>query len=174
LAVYYLFAMGRIVDRIVNVDAPTAKLAEQVSIKILEARRTARNYVLFQDPEYLRSNQEALTKVRQMLVRIGDLEPDEAATVQEGLDTVSRYQQQFASAVPTMTEPREEPEALLREAVLAYENDLDALVKTARHEKRAQLVHELHARVVSFDSRITEAVQRANPALRQVAPDLRA
>ena len=46
LAVYYLFAMGRIVDRIVNVDAPAAKLAEQASIEILEGRRAARNYVL--------------------------------------------------------------------------------------------------------------------------------
>src|ERR1700687_120933 len=54
LAVYYLFVMGRIVDRIVNVDAPAAKLAEQASIEILEARRAARNYVLFQDPEDLR------------------------------------------------------------------------------------------------------------------------
>jgi hypothetical protein len=50
LAVYYLFAMGRIVDRIVSVDAPAANLAEQASIEILEARRAARNYVLFQDP----------------------------------------------------------------------------------------------------------------------------
>jgi hypothetical protein len=55
-----------------------------------------------------------------------------------------------------------------------FEKDLDALVKTARHEKRAQLVRELHTRAVSFDSRITEAIQRANPALHQVAPDLRA
>jgi hypothetical protein len=34
LAVYFLFAMGRIVDRIVNVDAPAAKLAEQASVEI--------------------------------------------------------------------------------------------------------------------------------------------
>jgi hypothetical protein len=47
LAVYYLFAMGRIVDRIVNTDAPAAKLAEQASIETLEARRAARNYTLF-------------------------------------------------------------------------------------------------------------------------------
>src|SRR6266478_4990421 len=99
LAVYYLFAMGRIVDRIVNVDAPAAKLAEQASIEILEARRAARNYLLFQDPEYLRANQESLTKVRQILVRIGDLEPDEETIVQKNLDLVNRYQQRFGSAV---------------------------------------------------------------------------
>jgi len=174
LAVYYLFVMGRIVDRIVNVDAPAAKLAEQASMEILEARRTARNYVLFQDPEYLRANQESLTKVREMLVGIRDLEPDEAATVQKALDTVNRYQQQFASAASTMTDPRPEPGERLREAVTAYEKDLDTLVKAAKHEKRAQLVQELRTRVGSFDTRITEAMQAANPALRQVTPELQA
>jgi CHASE3 domain sensor protein len=174
LAVYYLFVMGRIVDGIVNVDAPAAKLAEQASIEILEARRAVRNYVLFQDPEDLRGNEDSLKNVRQMLVRIGELEPDEEATVQKGLDAVNRYQQQFASAVSTMTEPGQEPEERLREAVLAYEKDADALVKASRHEKRAQLIQELRTRVVSFDTQITEAIQAANPALRRVTPDLRA
>ena len=174
LAVYYLFVMGRIVDRIVNVDAPAAKLAEQASIEILEARRAVRNYVLFQDPEDLRGNQDSLKNVRQMLVRIGELEPDEEATVQKGLDAVNRYQQQFASAVSTMAEPGQGPEERLQEAVLAYEKDLDALAKASRHEKRAQLIQELRTRVVSFDTQITEAIQAANPALRRVTPDLRA
>jgi len=174
LAVYYLFAMGRIVDRIVSVDAQAAKLAEQASIEILEARRAARNYVLFQDPEYLRANQESLTKVRQMLARIGDLEPDEQTTVHRGLDAVNRYQQRFVSAVSTMAEAKQKPDERLREVVLAYEKDLDALVKVGRHERRAQLIQELRARVGSFDTRITEAIQIANPALWQVSPDLRA
>lgn len=174
LAVYYLFAMGRIVDRIVNVDAPAAKLAEQASIEILEARRAARNYALFQDQEYLRTNQESLTKARQMLVRIGNLEPDEETIVQKGLDAVNRYQQQFASVVSKMAESRQEPSERLREAVLAYEKDLDALVKASRHERRAQLIQELRNRADSFDTQIAEAIQAANPALRQVSPDLRA
>lgn len=174
LAVYYLFAMGRIVDRIVNVDAPAAKLAEQASIEILEARRAARNYALFQDQEYLRTNQESLTKARQMLVRIGILEPDEETVVQKGMDAVNRYQQQFASVVSKMAESRQEPSERLREAVLAYEKDLDALVKASRHERRAQLIQELRNRADSFDTQIAEAIQAANPALRQVSPDLRA
>lgn len=174
LAVYYLFAMGRIVDRIVNVDASAAKLAEQASIEILEARRAARNYVLFQDQEYLRANQESLTKARQMLVRIANLEPDEETIVQTGLDAVNRYQQQFASAVSKMAESRQEPSERLREAVLAYEKDLDALVEASRHERRAQLIQELRTRADSFDTQIAEAIQAANPALRQVSPDLRA
>jgi CHASE3 domain sensor protein len=174
LAVYYLFAMGRIVDRIVNVDAPAAKLAEQASIEILEARRETRNYVLFRDPEYLRANQESLTNVKQLLVRVGDLEPDEETIVQKGLDTADRYQQQFASMVSTMRESRQEPEERLRDAVLAYEKDLNALVEAARHKKRAQLIQELRTVAGSFDARITEALQAADPALRTVTPDLQA
>ncbi len=174
LAVYYLFVMGRIVDRIVNVDAPAAKLAEQASIEILEARRAARNYALFQDPEYLQTNQKSLTSVRQILVRIGDLEPDDETIVQQGLEGVTLYQQRFAAAVSTMAKSRQEPVEHIREAVLAYENDLDDLVKGARHERRAQLIQELRTRVESFDTRITQAIQVGSPALRQVTPDLQA
>ena len=39
LAIYYLIAMGRIVDRIVSVDAPVATLAERASVEMMEARR---------------------------------------------------------------------------------------------------------------------------------------
>ena len=174
LSVYYLFAMGRIVDRIVNVDAPAAKLAEQASIEILEGRRAARNYVLLQDPEYLRANQESLTKVRQMLVRIRDLEPDEETTVQKDLDAVNRYEQQFASAVSTMGQRKQEPVDRIREAVTAYEKDLNSLLGERRHKNRAKLIQELRIRADSFDTRITEAIQVANPALSRVTPDLRA
>jgi CHASE3 domain sensor protein len=174
LAVYYLFAMGRIVDRIVNTDAPAAKLAEQASIETLEARRVARNYVLFQDSEYLQANEKSLTTVKQILVHIGELQPGDESLVQQGLEAVTLYQQQFATAVSTLARSRQEPVERIREIVLAYEKDLDDLVRRARHEKQAQLIQELHARVGSFDSRITDAVQVGIPALRQVAPDLQA
>jgi CHASE3 domain sensor protein len=174
LAVYYLFAMGRIVDRIVNTDAPAAKLAEQASIETLEARRVARNYVLFQDSEYLQANEKSLTTVKQILVHIGELQPGDESLVQQGLEAVTLYQQQFATTVSTLARSRQEPVERIRGIVLAYEKDLDDLVRRARHEKQAQLIQELHARVGSFDNRITDAVQIGIPALRQVAPDLQA
>ena len=174
LAVYYLFAMGRIVDRIVSVDAPAAKLAEQASLEILEARRAARNYFLFQDSEYLQANQESMAKVRQILAHIGDLEPDENAVVQKALDAVNQYQQLFASANLTMGQRSQEPVDRIREAVMAYKRDLDEFVEEARHKRRPELIQDIRTRVDWFDTRIAEAVQVANPALRQVTPDLRA
>jgi CHASE3 domain sensor protein len=174
LAVYYLFAMGRIVDRIVNTDAPAAKLAEQASIETLEARRAARIYALFQDSEYLQENQKSVTNVRQILVQIGELEPDDEAAVQRGLEAATLYQQQFATAVSRMPQSRQDPAERIRQIVLAYEKDLDDLVRQARHEKRVQLIQEVRTRIGSFDSQIAGAMQIGSPASRQVTPELQA
>ena len=67
LSVYYLFKMGVIVDRIVNVDAPVATLAEQASVQMLDARRAERSYFLLRDPEYLQANQVSLIQVKEIL-----------------------------------------------------------------------------------------------------------
>ena len=56
LAVYYLFAMGSIVDRIVSVDAPVATNAERASIEMLDARRAETNYFLLHDPDDIARN----------------------------------------------------------------------------------------------------------------------
>jgi CHASE3 domain sensor protein len=62
LAVYYLFQMGWIVDRIVSVDAPAASLAQQASIQMLEARRAERNYSLLRDTAYVNTNHDLIVR----------------------------------------------------------------------------------------------------------------
>src|SRR5690242_12625665 len=67
LAVYYLFRMGWIVDRIVNVDAEVATQAEQASMQMMDARRAERNYFLRHDPVDLRANRQAVEKLEQIV-----------------------------------------------------------------------------------------------------------
>src|SRR6516165_4457550 len=69
LAIYYLFAMSSIVDRIVSVDAPVATLAERASIEMMDARRSERNYVLLHDPVDLQHNHESLAALIEEVVR---------------------------------------------------------------------------------------------------------
>src|SRR6201998_4650240 len=93
LAVYYLFRMSWIVDRIVNVDAPAATLAQRASIEMLEARRAERNYLLLHDAIYLQTNREAVDKLQRTLEEIQNLETDEQSGVQKATEALALYRQ---------------------------------------------------------------------------------
>jgi CHASE3 domain sensor protein len=167
LAVYYLFSMGRIVDRIVSVDAPTATLAQQASIQMLEARRAERNYLLLSDPAYLEADREALARVNKAFADIGDLQPDEQGAVRTALEQIRLFQKQFGAAVTSAGQSQQAATQRIRTVLKDYEKDLDDLLQNARREPRTRLVDELRTRVASFDTEISEVVQAGNPALRQ-------
>jgi len=172
LAVYYLFEMGWIVDRIVNVDAPAATLAQQASIETLEARRAERNYLLLHDPTYLAANHESLGKTRQILSQIQDLQPQDLGETQNALEALSVYEQRFAAAVAAMGQPGQGDADRIQAVVRAYEKDLNDVLRVAKVKPREQLIVELRNRVGSFDTQIAETVQEGNPALAPVTAEL--
>jgi CHASE3 domain sensor protein len=172
LAVYYLFEMGWIVDRIVNVDAPAATLAQKASIEILEARRAERNYLLLHDPSYLAANREALGRTKQILSQIQELEPQDMGEAQKALEALAIYEQRVDAAALAVAQPGQADADRIQAVVRAYEQDLNNLLQGARLKKRAQLIEELRNRVGSFDAQISETVQAGNPALAPVTTDL--
>jgi CHASE3 domain sensor protein len=174
LAVYYLFKMGVIVDRIVNVDAPVATLAEQASVQMLDARRAERSYFLLRDPEYLQANQVSLIQVKEILGKICNLASVEKDPTQEALENVKLYEQQFAAAVSLAGKPGGTAVERVQEVVRAYENDLNDLLKQARRKTRTQLIDDLRSQVGSFDAQITSTMEVGDPALREVTPALQA
>jgi CHASE3 domain sensor protein len=173
LAVYYLFEMGMIVDRIVNVDAPVASLAEQASVQMLDARRAERSYFLLRDPQYLQANKESVTQLKTIFGRIRQLAPAQD-TPREGLQNVDLYEQQFRAAVSLAETPGNTAIERVREVVRAYEKDLDDLLKQARRKTRVRLVDDLRSQVGSFDTKIVSTVEAGDPTLQQVTPALQA
>ena len=174
LAVYYLFKMGFIVDQIVNVDAPAATYAQQISIEMLEARRAERNYLLLRDASHLEANHEAIGRVREILDEIRQLGQTNQRAAAMAEAELNLYEKQFAAAVALMQQPDGGPSDRIQAAVRAYELDLNELLRTSRYRKRAQLIEDLRKRVDSFDTQISATVQQDNPALRQVTEDLQA
>jgi CHASE3 domain sensor protein len=172
LAVYYLFAMGWIVDRIVNVDAPATTMSEQVSVEMLEARRAERNYLLLRDPAYVEANRTSIAKMREMITEIQILAPSEQQDAQKALDELRLYQQRFEAAVSMLGAPGQTTTDRIQAVVRTYENDLNGLLTQARFRKRAQLVDELRIRVDSFDFQISKTVQEQDPQLREATVDL--
>jgi CHASE3 domain sensor protein len=172
LSIYYLFAMGWIVDRIVNTDAPAASLAEQASIEMLEARRAERNYFLLRDESSVEKNHESVANVSQTLQKIRALQPEEDGPTTTALNDLLLYQQRFAAAVSAVTQPGTAPADRIQAVVRAYEEDLNKLLKGDRFNRREQLIEELRRRVGSFDAQITDTVQAGNPALEKISADL--
>jgi CHASE3 domain sensor protein len=172
LAVYYLFEMGWIVDRIVNVDAPAATLAQRASIEILEARRAERNFLLLHDPSYLAANRESLGITRQIVSQIQELEPQDMGETQKALEALGVYEQRLSAAVSAIEQPGQADADRIQAVVRAYEKDLNDLLRVANLKRRAQLIEELRNRVGSFDTQISETVQAGNPALAPVTADL--
>jgi CHASE3 domain sensor protein len=172
LAVFYLFRMGWIVDRIVSTDAPAASLAQQVSIEMLEARRAERNYLLLRDSVYLQSNLQAVEKVRQTLHALQQLEPGDRPETGRALDALRAYEGRVAEAITVLKEPGQVPADRIRAVVHAYEKDLNELLASDRRKSRAALIDELRSRVGSFDAQIAKTVQEGDPAVRQLTQDL--
>lgn len=173
LAVYYLFRMGTIVDRIVNVDAPAATISQQASIAMLEARRSERNYLILRDPSYVQVNQGATLQAQAIFDQLRDLEPDDRGAVEAAGASLRLYEQQFKTAVSELEQPGQTPNDRIRAVIQDYEKDLDNLLKTGAHRRnRQQLLDDLRKRVGSFDSQITQTIQSSNPELRQVTEEL--
>lgn len=172
LAVYYLFETGFIIDRIVSYDAPAATLAQQATIEMLDTRRSERNYLLLNDAASLQAGRESLVRIEQILSAIQDLNPSDQELTQQALDSLHQYRQRFETAVALVGKPGQAPADRINSVVAAYEQDLDNLLKDARHKSRAQLVNELRDRVDSFDAQISKTVQEGNPALGQITVEL--
>lgn len=173
LAIYYLFAMGSIVDQIVSMDAPVAAMAERASIEMLDARRAERNYLLLHDPQEIQANRQALAHLEQIVADCRKLQPEEGAALDNIFAQANLYQQRFAEAVARVGEPRQPPESRIREVVQAYEKDLNELVRRGSHQSRAQLLQELQNRLGSLDAQIAATLVAEDPAFRQITLDLR-
>jgi nitrogen fixation/metabolism regulation signal transduction histidine kinase len=172
LAIYYLFEIGWIVDRIVSFDAPAATLAQQASITMLEARHAEHNYLLLYDPASLQANRDAIQKIEQIMSAVSDLQPSDEPMTQETLAALGRYNERFEAAVTVIGQPGQAPADRIDAVLMTYEKDLDNLLKSERYKTRSQLVDELRNRVGSFDAQITKTVQEGDPSLRHITVDL--
>jgi CHASE3 domain sensor protein len=172
LAVYYLFQIGRIVDRIVSYDAPAATLAQQASIEMLDARRAERNYLLVYDPASLKANRASLDQLDSLFAGLHDIHPADNDLTQPAVDALHQYRQRFEAAAAIAAHEGQSPAQRIDAVVLAYERDLDTLLKGARSKRRAQLIDELRSSVDSFDAQISKTAQESNPALKEIGDDL--
>ena len=171
-AVYYLFAMASIVDRIVNIDAPVARNAERASVQMLDARRAEINYFLLHDPDDIARNRESLRQLEDTIRESRNLQPEEKATFDSMETQVTFYRSSFNHAVERLGESNLPPIESLREIVRTYQRDLDDVLEHSPRESRTRLIEMLRARIESFDTEVAAKVEENDPQIRQTSRDL--
>ncbi|MGH9358036.1 MAG: HAMP domain-containing protein [Terriglobia bacterium] len=171
LAVFYLFEMSRIVDRIVRVDAQVATLAESVSIQMLNARRMELNYFLFHDPHDLQSSHQALDQMQKTLARCKQLQPADAPAIRQIQQHINIYRQQFNDAVSHMSSRHQTANQHFQDLVRAYEQNLDVLLKRSQRVSRAHLLDALRSQNGLFDNQVA-ALAAEDPVLRKATQAL--
>ncbi len=174
LTIYYLFEMGAIVNRIVNKDAPATTLAQQVSVEMLQARRSERNYFLLNDQAYLKENRQAVDQIRGLIAQIDSLQPAEQDGTKDVLTSLQLYEHQFADAVTLLQRSDSTTMERVQKAVAAYETDLNELLRRSRRMGNAQLVQELQGQVQSFDTDLAKTLSQENPTLRTATAQMQA
>jgi nitrogen fixation/metabolism regulation signal transduction histidine kinase len=172
LAVYYLFAMASIVDRIVNIDAPVATNAERASIEMLDARRAEANYFLLHDPDDIARNRESLRQLESTIQACRALQPEEKPTFDDLDAQITFYRSSFNHAVERLGESNLPPIQSLRQVVRNYQKDLDEVLTNSPRESRTRLIEMLRARVESFDAEVAAKVEANDPEIRQTSRDL--
>ncbi len=172
LAVYYLFAMASIVDRIVSIDAPVATNAERASIDMLDARRAETNYFLLHDPDDITRNRESLNQLDKTVQACRHLQPEEKATFDDLNAEITFYRVSFNHAVQRLGESNQPPVQSLREVVRTYQKDVDDVLAHSPGESRTRLIDMLRARIESFDAEVAAKVEENDPEIRQTSRDL--
>ncbi|HZP01087.1 MAG TPA: HAMP domain-containing protein [Terriglobia bacterium] len=172
LAIYYLFAMGWIVDRIVNVDAPVATLAERASIEMGNARRAAQNYFLLHDRQYVEASRESLSNLDQIIATCRELQPEEAPAIDEMQVRVNLYRQRFEKAVSGTGDATQVPLERIRKVVRAYQQDLNDLLRRSSRQSRREIIDELRNKLGSFDTDVATVLEAEDPELHQTTQDL--
>lgn len=174
LAVYYLFAMGWIVDRIVRVDAQVATLAESVSIQMLNARRMELNYFLLRDPADLKASHDSLETLHKTLEECVTLQPAIKGSVRLIEAELQAYRRSLDAAVARVNSGHVSTAARFQQVVKAYEKSLDTLLSQSRRQSRAQLLDALRNQSGSFDSQVASVIAASDPGLRQATDELQA
>lgn len=173
LAIYYLFAMSWIVDRIVSVDAPAATLAERASIEMMDARRAERNYFLLHDQDDLQANRQSVAQMRDLVGSIHDLQPEEQSTTRQIMSDATLYENKMNAAVARLGGAGSTPVGRLEAVIRAYEHNLNEILKHSQGKDRGHLIDQLRNQVGSFDTQIADTLEAQDPALRETVNGLR-
>ena len=132
----YMNHMAKRISTIVERDAAAAQLGEDISVKILEARRDEKNFIIYLDSAYVQSGRKTLADIAG---DIEEIEEDAAISAEYAveLDSMRTYLLKYEVNVGLLVKTfQDDPRALetLQKQVVTYEEELKRLAKRGKIE----------------------------------------
>lgn len=168
VSLLYTSNMAHKIKEMAHKDAKMAQLAEDMSIRMLEARREEKNFVIYLDSTYIRSNKSAMERIS------GDIDEARAVSVEYAaeLDSLELFVARYNSNIDLLVKIlQEDPRALrvLQRQMMAYEEQLKDIAK--EDEERADSLptwmSDLNVSILSAATRLSAEQARLFAELRE-------
>jgi PAS domain-containing protein len=136
-ALVSLLYMNSMISRIRQItlrDAKLADLARDISIKVLEARREEKNFIIYLDSTYIEQTLSIVSGIESDVEQAGKLETDQLGTLDSMSTLIGDYKSDIAVLKNTF---QENPRALssLQRQLVDYEQSLKKAVAGNRQEE---------------------------------------
>ena len=123
IALFYINNMVERTNIIVNRDAKLTGLAEDISIKMLEARREEKNFIIYFDSSYIENNRRLMEDIKSDINEARAIGKDYSLI----LDSIERFATEYSNNIELLVKfSYEDPRALnqLQRRIISYEEDL--------------------------------------------------
>jgi len=126
--------MNNMMHRIENItlqDAALTALGRDISIKMLDARREEKNFIIYLDSTYIRNTREIIEQVKVNIQEAKTLSPESSAELDSMDLLINEYDEDITSLVAIF---QEDPKALttIQKQVLNYETELRKTVQRGK------------------------------------------
>jgi nitrogen fixation/metabolism regulation signal transduction histidine kinase len=116
LSLFYINQINHLLGRIVNVDVELIRLADDVTVTFLDARRSEKNFLLYRDTAYLAAARTGVAKVDTICAKGRAIDREVAPLFDSISQDIGRYRRQL-DTLATLIEPGSDvayPQALIR------------------------------------------------------------
>ncbi|MBN2466352.1 HAMP domain-containing protein [candidate division WOR-3 bacterium] len=95
LSLFYISQINHLLDRIVNVDVELIRLADDVTVTFLDARRSEKNFLLYRDTAYLAAARTGAYRVDTICTRGRAIDSDVSPLFDSISQDIGRYRRQL-------------------------------------------------------------------------------
>lgn len=173
LSLNYMNQIIRKIEVMTESDARMAEIGEQLSIKMLEARREEKNFIIFLDSAYVHQSMRILESVDGQVERARSVSPAYQAKLDSISGLVSKYRESLRSLVTIF---QDDPRAFyrLQQQVMEYEDELREIRSQDGSEAQGLPVplSALNYSLLDAANKITSDKARVITRLKDISTDI--